>query len=102
MSPARAGSWTGSGDAPARPATIARSSLIEVGALPPPTLKTPPRASGRIRAASRFASTTSSTNVKSRACSPSPWITGRVPPRQAPMNRGITDAYSLAGSWPGP
>ena len=33
---------------------------------------------------------------------PSPWMIGRAPSRHADTNRGITAAYSLAGSCPGP
>ncbi len=78
-SPARGSTCTGSGRASVSRATIASIWLIEVGSCPRRCSARVPRASSGARPASRFASTTSSMNVKSLDCSPSPWISGARP-----------------------
>ena len=68
---------------------------------PHPTLNASPEAAGA-RAANTLASTTLSMYVKSRDCSPVPCTSIGSPRNAQRMKRGMTAAYSEAGSCRGP
>jgi hypothetical protein len=70
---------------------------------PAPTLKTwPDTRSGATSADIKFTSITFSTWVKSRVCSPSPFIVGEHPSSAIAMNRGIATEYWEFRSWRSP
>ena len=100
MSPGRSGPNRRSASRPMMRPSASASSFTVAGR-PAETLSIRPFAPGT-SAARSVASTTLSTYVKSRDCSPSPKIVIGSARSSAPTKSGITAAYCESGLWRGP
>ena len=100
MSPCRRGSNRFSTGLPMISPSSAATRFTDTGD-PPAMLNTRPLAPAA-SAAALVAATTFATYVKSRDCSPSPWIVIGSPARDRRMKSGTTAAYCESGLWRGP